>query len=259
MYRAATALCVLAVLGFHPAFGQEQPPADEAQPMIYEAFYAVDYGSVGDWTAQHRAFAVPVLQSLRDEGLISGWSYWRHQTGGDGYNFRLAIRSDWAGFNTFWAEYGSQLREAMPEAEWRERSAMVDRHRDSIWNIEQAGSSESDGEATHLYASTFRVDFPDLDEWNEIWELVVVPTYNRATEAGSLRGWVKLSHNTGGDHNFKVLYFFDGWDQIDDFFADLTSSLADDHPVRFARLNEMLREHDDAIWIPVASVIDAGQ
>ncbi len=86
MNRASVLLCILATSGFQPAFGQQQAQPEDALPLVYEAFYAIDYGSVTDWTEQFRAYSVPVLKVLQEEGLIRSWSYWRHQTGGDGYN-----------------------------------------------------------------------------------------------------------------------------------------------------------------------------
>ncbi len=144
----------------------------------------------------------------------------------------------------------------MTEGEWNASAAMVDRHRDAIWDIEAEGWAEEASGATHLYASTFRVDFSDIAEWNEIWADVAVPILDETTDEGLLRGWVQLGHNTGGDHNFKILYFFTDWDDIDDFFIRFSGTLADEHPIRFARLNDMLREHDDTIWIPAPPAIE---
>lgn len=48
---------------------------------------------------------MPILRSLREDGLIDGWGHWSHHTGGGEYNVRFAIRFyDWDDINTFWSE-----------------------------------------------------------------------------------------------------------------------------------------------------------
>jgi hypothetical protein len=71
----------------------------------------------------------------------------------------------------------------------------------------------------YMYASTFRVSFADMGEWNRLWSEVVAPILEQAMNEGLLGGWVRLEHNTGGPHNSKVLYMFDSWDDIDDLFG----------------------------------------
>ncbi|UCC83802.1 MAG: hypothetical protein JSW46_02390, partial [Gemmatimonadota bacterium] len=67
---------------------------------------------------------------------------------------------------------------------------------------------------------------------------------------GILGGWVRLGHHTGGPHNFKVLYMFDSWDDMDDLFQRALETMAEQHPDEWARMSEMFQAHDDAIWVP---------
>ncbi len=89
-----------------------------------------------------------------------------------------------------------------------------------------------------------------MEEWNRQWTELAAPFLEKAMKEGSLGGWVKLGHNTGGPHNSKVLYFFEEWDHIDDLFGKFLSALAEQHPDNFRRMNEIIIEHDDVIWAP---------
>ena len=61
----------------------------------------------------------------------------------------------------------------------------------------------------------------------------------------------RLDHNTGASHNTKLVVFFPGWDTMDDFFAQLETRLAKQHPTEFRRIWELIRSHEDYIWASV--------
>jgi len=250
MPRTIVTCAFLLFLAAPPLAAQEVQPATH----VYEAYYAVDGSGMAEWNRQYREYGVPVLSGLVEEGVIEGFDQYQHQTGGDEYNIRFVARTrDWASLETFWSEYLSRLREVTPEEDWQTNGRDVARHRDEIWDIEEVHFGDSDGSAvTHMYASSFLVNFQDAEEWNQIYTNALVPTLDAAREEGILTGWVKLGHNTGGPHNMKILYFVDGWDQIDDMFMRLGGTLQEEYPDEFARLNEIIVAHDDNIWIPTS-------
>lgn len=241
-------LLPLATLGFgvQPLASQDQPPPN----LVYEAFYRVDMSGLEEWNEQYWARLVPVLEELRDEGLIEGWSQWQHHTGGQGYNIRFTVRTyDWAAIDTFWSEFFSRLQTASPEVDWSESSRSVAEHKDEIWEVERQVFVD-DPEVTHLYAATYRVNFSDMGEWDELWTDVLAPILDEAMSEGILTGWVKLGHHTGGPLNSKVLYFFADWENIDDTFAKVRGKMAEEYPEQIARIAELIRAHDDVIWVP---------
>jgi hypothetical protein len=244
MHRAAIFLVGLALVSAQPLASQEQRPAEYA----YEAYYSVDYADLDDWNRQYWTYSVPVLEKLQEEGVIQGWSQWQHMTGGADYNIRFVARTfDWASLQTFWGEYLSRLQAAMPESEWEAGNRMIVEHVDAIWDIGGAHVPEG-ADTRYMYASTFRLSFADMEQWDALWSDVVTPILEQAMSDGLLTGWVKLEHNTGGPHNSKVLYFFDDWDPIDDLFTRMLDTMAEEHPAEWARANEIMQAHDDVIW-----------
>jgi hypothetical protein len=71
-----------------------------------------------------------------------------------------------------------------------------------------------------------------------------------AIQDGTLGGWVIESHNTGGRYNWKVLYFFEEWDTIDDFFESVLPRIMGDAAL-WSRMGGMIQAHDDIIWTSV--------
>ena len=247
MHKAVLSITSLALLVAAPLAAQENRPA----AFIYEAYYSVDMADTEEWNRQYREYSVPVLRQLVDEGVIEGFTQMQHQTGGDDYNYRFVVRTyDWASINVFWREYLQRLRAATPADEWSATGRSVTAHRDEIWDVEEMGWAEEGGDLSHMYASTFQVNFDDMTEWNASWDALMGPVLDQAVDEGLLLGWVKLDHNTGGPHNAKVMYFFDDWDKIDDFFQQAFASMAEDEDamMRFAGL---MRAHDDDIWVPL--------
>lgn len=245
MQRAVIGLAGLALFCVQPLASQEaRPPAH-----VYEAYYRISYADMDDWNRQYWEYSVPVLEQLREEGVIEGWAQWEHQSGSE-YNIRFTARTyDWASLDTFWSEYLSRLQAAMPEDEWEAGSRMISEHRDEIWDVDEA-RVPADAEVAVMYASTFRINFADMAEWNRMWDELAVPRLEQAMKDGILSGWVTFGHNTGGPHNWKVLYMFDSWDDIDDMFQTVLGSMAEQHPAEWARANELYQAHADAIWTP---------
>lgn len=238
----------LALFLFSPALdGVAQEAAH-----VYEAYYKVKTGDLPEWNSYYFQYAVPVLEELRSEGVIEGWTQYQHMTGGE-YNIRFAIRAfDWAAYDTFWAEYLGRTAAAAPETETTRLMRMIQGHYDEVWDIGYA-DVQGTGSSSYLYASTYQFNFADTDEWNRIWMDVVVPMLADAKAEGLVDGWVFLNHNTGGTHNFKILYMFDDWDHIDDFFEKVQGSMAETHPEDAQKFGQMVQSHDDIIWVPTTS------
>jgi hypothetical protein len=238
----------LALLLFCPALdGVAQEAAH-----VYEAYYKVKIGDLPEWNNYYFEHAVPVLEQLQSEGIIEGWNQWQHMTGGE-YNIRFAIRAfDWAAYDTFWAEYLARTAAASSGAETERIMRMIQGHYDEVWDIGYVDLSEG-AETAYMYASTYQFNFADTEEWNRIWMDVVGPNISAARDEGLVNGWVVLNHNTGGTHNFKVLYMFDEWDHIDDFFERVLGSMAEANPEDAQKFGQMVVSHDDLIWVPTTS------
>ena len=248
MQRVIFFMPFMALLALAPAM-PVAAQAGSAPAHIYEAYYRVSPADLPEWNRQFLKYSKPILDDLRERGAIEGWSHWLHQTGGE-YNVRFTARTyDWASINTFWSEYLDRLNGAMPQDNG-DVSRLIQAHRDEIWDVVRVQVPES-YEPTYMYASTYRYNFADGAEWHRIWDEVAAPVVQEAMSDGLLGGWVILSHNTGGSHNFKVLYLFDEWDHIDNFFERVIGTISEQHESDWTRVQKLTDAHDDAIWVPL--------
>jgi hypothetical protein len=247
LVRAAIILLLVA-----PTLAAQQ--AEEQTPtQVYLAYYKIGYGDLGEWINLYHEHSVPILAELRDEGVIQGWGAWQHSTGSE-YNWRFAVRAtEWAQFDEFWSEYLGRLNQRSPEATARS-TAMIMAHYDEIWDI--TDMNVPDGlDVQYLYDSRFQIGFADLGEWNRLWSQVATPSMNQGMEDEHLGGWVEMGHNTGGRYNRKVLYLFEAWDDMDDFFEGFLAQLTA-NPDVWADMGRMIAAHDDVIWEAVPDPMD---
>lgn len=223
-----------------PGSGQQE---EESPPLHYIADYKVAWEDLPEWTRDHHEHAVPLLDSLVQEDVITGWSAWQHNTGSD-YNWRLVIVADaWADFDNFWAEYLGRFPDEALEA----GEEMIRAHRDEVWNEAELRMPESAADARLAYQALYQIDFDDVEAWQEHRESTVIPILEQAIADGILAGWVVETHNTGDRFNRSEVYLFKEWDHIDDFWGRVLSELMADEEV-WHRVGGMIRAHDDAIW-----------
>ncbi len=105
-------------------------------------------------------------------------------------------------------------------------------------------------ETAYMYAATYHYNFADEAEWYRVWDDAAAPLLDRAMEDGILGGWVTLGHNTGGRHNFKVLFLFEDWDHIDDITEQVLGTMAKESPADYEKSMSTIQGHDDAIYAP---------
>ena len=238
--------CALLILMVAPSEVVAQETEDPT--LAYVAYFKVSYADLEEWISLYHEHSVPILQQLQEEGVINGWGVWQHSTGGE-YNWRFSVRTaQWVQLGQFWEEYLGRLQERSAEA-FARNNAMIQAHYDEVWDITEVHFPDPAPEAAYLYDSLFQIGFGELGEWGRIWSESVGPMLDQAMEDGLLGGWVVLGHNTGGRYNWKVLYFFEEWDVIDDFFEGLLGQLMSEG--LWQEIGSRVEAHTDVIWAGV--------
>lgn len=223
---------------------------DSGEGMAYLAFYKVSYADLPEWTRLYQEVTTPALQEMVDEGHISAFHAWEHLHGGE-YNFRIAIRADeWDAYGPLWEMLMTRIAARNP-AGLEAIMGMIQGHYDEIYQITRV-NAPAGTQWAYAYDSMFQVNFGDIEAWEALWEAHAFPALNDAMAAGTLGGWVTEMHHTGGRYNWKVIYLFEDWDSIDDFFNGMMGALMSD-PAVWGEMGSMIQAHDDIIWAPVAA------
>lgn len=221
------------------------PPRLAAQsdaPRVYEMYFQVGFADVPAWIEAHRQREVPLLDSLVAEGTLNGYAFWLHDTGGE-YNVRYNfVVANWNGLGALFDAYYARLGADGME-EWL---AMVDRHVDQIWMINDGNIPAAVADAPVVYESSFEIDSGQQAQWNEDFAAHGKPALERAMEEGLITGWAELHHDTGGPSTVKYVYWLDSWDATDDAMAriaEIRTELGQE-----MESGRMIRSHSDNVW-----------
>ena len=107
-----TTLIVLMFIASANIFGQES----EQPNWLVVSQNMVPMSEVGTVNQLIDSIAVPVLNELVDEGLLSGWGQFNHAWG-DEWNVNFwYVAKDQISFGVFWAEYVKRVSERHPGA-----------------------------------------------------------------------------------------------------------------------------------------------
>ena len=207
---------------------------------ISVALHNIRYSDIPAFAELYRGTAVPIMEGLVEDGLITGFGVWMHNTGGK-YNLRWHLLGmEGTNFEQAWTAIISGIAAEDPGAlEAFNRSSLG--HRDETWNLGMR-NVESPDQASYVYENLFKVNRADLAEWNQLWGDVLAGL-DEAISDGLMRGYIVHEHNMGGEFNWNVVVFFDDWDTIDDAQVVFFENIPLDHPIW-----TMALAHKDEIW-----------
>jgi hypothetical protein len=218
---------------------------DTATTEIYTALYNIRYSDVPQWTEDYYQHSVPVLEAMVSEGILNNFNVRMHHTGGE-YTIRQGfIAGPETNYQTVWDTYLGRLAEA-DAAAFERGNRMILAHADEIWNLSVLNIPDG-ADTRYMYSAMFRINFADMAAWNQAWADEVFPGLDQAMADGLLQGYVVQEHNTGGQYNWKIVYLYDEWDNLDEVEARIFGAVPLDHP-----LWAMFTAHRDELWQELA-------
>ena len=199
-------------------------------------------GAVDEYVAKYE---VPVLDKLVDDGVINGWGWLRHHTGGEWRRIR------WVGTDSIDAAVASMgnFAEAMQKAYGEDGPDMggsCSTHDDYIWKVEAGTAGKDRGEVgISVY---FSCKITEEARADEIVKENFAPVYDKMVEDGKLASWGWQSHVVGGW--FRRLHTLTAAD-----FETLMAARAEALEITYAEDNEAGAEfagicggHQDYLW-----------
>lgn len=101
----------------------------------------------------------------------------------------------------------------------------------------------------HVYEAYYRVDYADLEEWEQRYRDYSVPVLNALFQDEVIEGWSYSQHHTGGHYNVRFAVRTYDWPSIetfwDEYLAQLEAAMSADD---WTSLSRMILEHRDEIW-----------
>ena len=129
-------ICTLILIG---AFTSIAAQESEKPTILVFSQNMVKMSDMGKVQKAMDSLFVPILNSMVDQGKISGWGQLNHAWG-DEWNFNLWYSAkDMKTFNEFWAEYVKTVSEKHPGA-FGSVVSMFQAHKDNIYSIQHSYS-----------------------------------------------------------------------------------------------------------------------
>jgi len=189
----------------------------------------------------------PIYNELVEEGVIGGWGWLSHHTGGRWRRAFYYLNDTVNGLLD--AQDAMQAKfEALGND--NERAGLCDTHDDYIWAIDLAsvdpGRSRPDAGLSVYYIC----DESTEDRADELFESTFAPVLDKAVGDGKIASWSWLSHFIGG--KYRRLQSMTGADHKSVLSArdDLIEALyGGDRPNAAAvEFNEICGSHSDYLW-----------
>jgi hypothetical protein len=136
----------------------------------------------------------PVYDKMVEEGLILGWGWLSHHTGGK-----------WRRISYYQAPSVAALLDAQAEMQKRfadrgdsdrDFGVICNAHEDYIWEVESGSSGKERGEAG--FSVYYRCDESKEERADEIFAKDFAPIFDKYVAAGKLSSWGWSSHWVGG-------------------------------------------------------------
>lgn len=215
--------------------------ADEEETYIYGTYYRCDVTRQEEVDELTRSGFESIYDSGVDEGLITGWGWLSHHTGGP-----------WRRLFYFTAPSIGQLLEAqdaLGEQEDEDDRALLgaicNSHDDYIWR-RVTGSPADQGRGSVSLSAYYECDQGREAKADEIVRSILGPIYEAQVDAGLLTSWGWNEHIVGGRYRRLATMAATDWDSLFEARDNLTAG---------AGANELTDEffsicssHADYMW-----------
>jgi hypothetical protein len=175
------------------ALAEEEAPTPKT--FTYSTYFYCDVTGQDRVDELIKTQNAPVLDKMVKEGLISGWGWLAHHTGGK-----------WRRVQYYQAPSVNALLDAQEEMNKRMDAAypsdndefgkICNAHDDYIWEVETGSGSDERGKAG--FSVYYTCDGPKEERADEIWKNDFAPMLNKYVAEGKLSSWGWSSHWVGG-------------------------------------------------------------
>ena len=198
MFRhSGTAFSLLVSCLLPPAIGAQE--ADVPSTLTYSTYHYCATVPQSEARLDEIVAKVdaPIFEALVEEGVISGWGWLAHQTGGLWRRIRYFQASTLDGLWAAQAAMTKRYAEADP-ALMAERFGICNQHEDYIWEVVAASTgTERAGSGLSIY---FVCDQAGEERADEIVSKDFAPVFDKYVKRGDLASWGWSRHVIGGKY-----------------------------------------------------------
>lgn len=196
-----------------------------------------------------KEFEAPVYNALVEEGVINGWGWLSHHTGGRWRRLLYYTNDTVDGLLDAQEAIGERF-EGLDLGDEADRSDLCPAHDDYIWSVDLVGG-DPDASRADAGLSVYIVCNESTEERaDELFESTYVPILDKLLADGKIASWSWLSHFVGG--KYRRLQSMTGADHKAILAArgELLDALygGDEPDPAAVEFNEICGSHSDYLW-----------
>jgi len=225
------------------AIAQEE---EEAQTFTYATYFYCDV------TRQDRADEImksedaPVYDKLVEEGIMSGWGWLAHHTGGKWRRAQYHQADSLEALLDAQEEMGKRLDASGDEALGKEFGEICNAHEDYIWKVEFGSAGETRGKAG--FSVYYQCNESKEARADKIFKDVFAPIFDKYVEDGKLTSWGWSSHWVGGKYRKLQTMTADNHKALLKARGELLGEMYDDENSAGKEFTEICGSHADYMW-----------
>jgi len=215
----------------------------------YVTYNVCKVGSQDHADEVFKKFEAPVYDALVEEGVINGWGWLSHHTGGQWRRAFFYQHETVDGLLDAQDAMGKRF-DAMDLGDDADRADDCPAHDDYIWAVDLVGGDPEAGRADAGLSVYYICNESTEERADELFESTFAPLLNKAVADGKLASWSWLSHFIGG--KYRRLQSMTGSDHkaVLAARADLLEALygGDEPNAAAVEFNEICGSHSDYMW-----------
>lgn len=221
---------------------------EEERPTAYT--YAIYY--ICDVTRQTRADEIieeeiaPIYDAAVDEGIITGWGWLAHRTGGLWRRAHYYTVPSIEAIFTADDVIGARLQASGADSD-QELGQICNTHEDYIWSsLFSSASALPDGNPGVGLYTYYVCDFTEQNRADELVTTVLAPVYDAHVGEGMFSSWGWQSHFIGGQYRRLATFTAVDYPTLLNTRALVLEAVADNKSA--VQFNEICGSHADYMW-----------
>lgn len=246
MKKLSIATMMLCAFGLPMGAMADAHESDET--YIYSTYMLCDLSREEAVDEEFESVVKPIFEQSVKDGVITGWGWLVHHTGGKWRRARYHAAGDMESLIAALENIGGQVQEQV--GDYGVTSEICSGHEDYIWrSVTGSGGGPLESERGKVGMSAYHVCKMSREgRADELVEKIFAPVYNDHVGEGKLRSWGWSEHIVGGKYRRLGTMTADDWPTllkmraaIFDAIADMDSELADE-------FTEICYAHIDYMW-----------
>lgn len=223
-------------------FAQEE---EKAKKFTYATYFFCDVNGEERVDEIVETVNGPVYDQLVKEGVISGWGWLGHHTGGKWRRIQYYQAGSVNALLDAQAEMSKRL-DGKDAAADKDFGKICNQHEDYIWEVESGSASETRGDAG--FSVYYLCDESKEERADEIFAKDLGPIFDKYVAAGKLTSWGWSSHWVGGKYRRLQTMTATTHKGLLNARAELIEEMYSEENKAGIEFNQICGSHTDYLW-----------